>query len=78
MLLLLIKIMYNSHVIFTHASIVKWISRRSSEPLLGVRIPLDAQNISYCNFYKRHKIKENSNFCPFIYTKTLKNVDFCG
>ncbi len=26
---------------------VKWISRRSSEPLLGVRIPLGAQNIGY-------------------------------
>ncbi len=30
------------------APMVKWISRRSSEPLLGVRIPLGAQNGTFC------------------------------
>lgn len=32
-------------LLFNTALMVKWISRRSSEPLLGVRIPLSAQKI---------------------------------
>lgn len=33
----------SSTLAFHNAPIVKWISCRSSEPLLGVRIPLGAQ-----------------------------------
>ncbi len=40
--------MYNEKVF---ASIVKWISRRSSEPLLGVRIPLDAPATKQVNCF---------------------------
>ncbi len=42
------SINYNERVF---ASIVKWISRRSSEPLLGVRIPLDAPATKQVNCF---------------------------
>lgn len=76
-MLLLIELMYNICVVSSYASIVKWISRRSSEPLLGVRIPLDAQKyIKYSmikniihKFYKRHRIHKKYNICPFAHSK---------
>lgn len=65
------------------ALVVKWISRRSSEPSLGVRIPPSAHNRTdpsvQCNIAFLFKIKLEAPWClfdlPLINRVFLKTVD---
>jgi tRNA nucleotidyltransferase (CCA-adding enzyme) len=56
-----------------YAPVVKWISQRSSEPLLGVRIPPGAQNKSFfCGFRMKFAIPKE----VLSITETLQNNGF--
>lgn len=51
------------------APVVKWISQRSSEPLLRVRILPGAQELIYLSFY----FFKRALFINSIFTKTVDN-----
>ena len=61
------------------APVVKWISCRSSEPLLGVRIPPGAQvlNVRYCLKYPYFPMNMWKTMCVLLIKDILgKNLSF--